>query len=137
MAPLIIDSHIVLPAHELSFDACRSSGPGGQNVNKVESKVSLKFELEKSGALSDDVKRRLAELVAVNSEGQIIIRSQRTRDQSRNLEDARERLRLWVLAALAPETPRIPTRTPKRAKRRRLDDKRRLSEKKARRRISD
>lgn len=137
MAPLIIDSRIVLPAHELSFDACRSSGPGGQNVNKVESKVSLRFEFRESEALSVPIKERLARLVDVNAEGQIVIRSQKTRDQSRNLEDARERLRLLVLAALVPETPRIPTRTPKRAKRRRLDDKRRLSEKKALRRVSD
>jgi len=127
------DETLVIPADELSWTAVRSAGPGGQNVNKVASKVDLRFDLEGSRALTDAVKQRLRRIAAarLDAEGRIAIVSQSARTQTRNLELARERLVELVRAALIPPKPRRKTRPSKASKRRRIADKRQRSETKA------
>jgi ribosome-associated protein len=136
--PIVVD-RVVLPAADLSWSAVRASGPGGQNVNKVSSKVVLRFDLARTRALDAQTRARLRAIAGarVDGEGVLTVTSQRTRDQQRNLEDAREKLADLVRRALVRETPRRPTRPTSGAKRRRLDDKRRNSMKKASRRSDE
>ena len=131
-APLPITDAVTIPAPELSWSAARASGPGGQNVNKVASKVELRFDLARTTALDDGTRARLRALAAtrLDAAGQLVVTSQKTRDQSRNLEDARAKLRALIVKALTPPTPRKPTKPGLGAKRRRLDDKHRQAAKK-------
>jgi ribosome-associated protein len=132
LADLLVDGRVSIPAAELSWSAARSSGPGGQNVNKVASKVELLFDLAGSRALRPDTKARLRALAGkrVDSEGQLHVVSQRTRDQLRNLEDAREKLAALIAAALIVPRERRPTKPTRGSQRRRVDEKRRTSGKK-------
>lgn len=136
MEPLLITPTLTIPATELSWDASRASGPGGQNVNKVASKIELRFDLSGSRALDDETKRRLRVLGGsrVDTAGQLHIISQLTRDQGRNLDDAREKLRLLILRALERPKPRRPTRPTFSSRVRRLDEKRQQGERKKSRR---
>src|SRR5258706_3588192 len=92
--PLVVNQAITIPADELRWVSVRSSGPGGQNVNKVSSKVELRFDFERSRALDFETKARLRAIAEgrLDGEGQILIMSQATRDRQRNLEDARQKL---------------------------------------------
>ncbi|MEL6545103.1 MAG: alternative ribosome rescue aminoacyl-tRNA hydrolase ArfB, partial [Myxococcota bacterium] len=132
MDDLRITDWLSIPARELSWSAARSSGAGGQNVNKVASKVDLRFDATESEVLSQAVKTRLLEACRnrLDAQGRIQVVSQLTRDQARNLEDARARLADLVRAALYPPRPRRPTRKPRSADRRRLQNKKRNSERK-------
>ena len=125
-APLVIDARVTIPAEELRWTATRSSGSGGQNVNKVSSRVELRFGLETTRALTPAVVERLRNLArnALDAEGNILVKSDKTRDQPKNLEDAREKLRELVRQALVVPKSRRPTRPSRRQKARRLDDKR-------------
>jgi len=136
LAPLVVDPTLTIPAADLSFAAVRASGPGGQNVNKVASKVELRFDLEGTAALGPDVKQRLRSLAAsrLDAEGWILVRSQKTRDQAQNLEDAREKLREIVASALRPPKVRRPTRKSRGSNERRLRDKKAQGAKKSARR---
>jgi ribosome-associated protein len=137
--PLIIDGAVTIPAGELSWTAVRASGPGGQNVNKVASKVELRFDLAASVALGEDVKSRLHALARsrVDAEGKLVVTSQLTRDRGRNLEDARAKLADLIRKALTVPRRRKATRPSLGSKRRRLEGKRRQGEKKAGRRTTD
>ncbi|HKQ70862.1 MAG TPA: alternative ribosome rescue aminoacyl-tRNA hydrolase ArfB [Polyangiaceae bacterium] len=138
MEPLVVSSSLVIPAAELRWTAVRSSGPGGQNVNKVSSKVELRFDFERSVVLRDDTKARLRAIAAgrLDAAGQILIVSQATRDRQRNLDDARAKLvELVVRASHRPKTRR-PTRPSRGATQSRLDDKRAHSNRKRARRTS-
>jgi ribosome-associated protein len=123
---------VTIAPSELSWSAVRSSGPGGQNVNKVASKVELRFDLASSPALRPDVKARLRALAGkrFDAEGRLRIVSQRTRDQGRNLQDALDKLVALVRAALEPEIPRRPTRPTAGSRRRRIETKQRTGRKK-------
>lgn len=129
---LPIDEHVTIPAGELSWTASRASGPGGQNVNKVASKIQLRFDLRGTDRLTPEVKARLRHLARtrLDSRGRVVVQSQKTRDQTRNLEDARARLRDLVLRALVRPKPRRKTRPTRASRARRLDTKRRTSTKK-------
>ncbi len=139
MRPLLVHKNLIIPAHELSFVATRASGPGGQNVNKVASKVELRFELGKTKVLSNEVKERLQKIASryLHEDGSLRIVSQKTRDQSRNLEEAKTKLVGIILKALVPPKPRIPTKPSFAAKQRRLKEKRQTSSKKNDRRTRD
>jgi ribosome-associated protein len=134
--PLPINATLTLPGSDLAWSAARSSGPGGQNVNKVASKVELRFDLEQCAALDAATRDRLRALARtkLDAEGRILIVSQLTRDQSRNLEDAREKLRDLVLAALVRPKKRRPTKPSRSSQARRMDEKRKHGDKKQARR---
>jgi ribosome-associated protein len=130
--PLVISEKIPIPAAEISWTAVRASGPGGQNVNKVSSKIELRFDLEGTRALPEGAKARLRAIARsrIDAEGRVVVLSQLTRDRQRNLEDARAKLALLIEKALVAPATRKPTRTPRRAVRNRLDEKRRNAERK-------
>ncbi len=136
---LEITSDIIIPADELEISAVRSSGPGGQNVNKVSTCIELRFNPERCGLFSTAVLTRLMALVGnrIDSEGNILITSQRYREQYRNLDDALEKLKKMILQALKPPKPRKPTRPGRAAIERRIDKKKQTGEKKARRQKRD
>ncbi|PRP91077.1 Peptidyl-tRNA hydrolase ArfB [Enhygromyxa salina] len=136
MEDLVVNQDLTIPARELSWTAVASGGPGGQNVNKVATKVQLRWDLPSSAALPEWARLRLLSLAGrrVDADGCVMITSASTRSQDRNLELARERLADLVREALARPKRRRPTRPSRAAKRRRLEDKRRLSQKKAGRR---
>lgn len=134
--PLVIDARVTIPAKDLTWTAARASGPGGQNVNKVSSKIHLAFDLEGCTALGESVKARLRALArnALDAEGRVLVVSQKTRDQAKNLVDAREKLRELVAEALVVPKKRRPTKPTKGSTVRRITAKKQLGEKKAGRR---
>ena len=130
---------IEIPEADLTWTAVRASGPGGQNVNKVASKVELRFDLAGTRALSEPVKARLRALARgrLDSEGRLMITSQKHRDQPHNLEDARDKLAALVAEALVPPRPRRPTRPTRGSVERRIGAKKRRSAAKRDRRSDD
>jgi ribosome-associated protein len=135
---LVVAPGVVLPGFSLGVTFSRSGGPGGQNVNKVSSRVTLAFDVVGSGSLTASQKERLARLAGrrLAKDGVLRLVSQATRDQARNLEDARERLKALVLAALPEPVVRRPTKVSRAAKRKRLQAKRRRGDLKKGRRLS-
>lgn len=133
MDALVVTANVLIPASDLAWSASRASGPGGQNVNKVASKVDLRFDLPGTSALDGPTKARLRAQCAsrLDADGWLVVVAQATRDQARNLELAREKLRELVVRALTVPKKRRATRPSKRAVQRRLDAKHRQSEKKA------
>jgi ribosome-associated protein len=123
---IVVGGGVVVPAAALSLHTTRSSGPGGQNVNKVASKVELRVDLDRIEGLAAGARARLGTLARrrLDAEGRLLVVSQRTRDQHRNLEDARGKVRALVLQALVPPRPRRPTRVTAAAKARRFAGKR-------------
>ncbi len=126
---ILIIPGVSIPESEISFTASRSGGPGGQNVNKVSSKVTLAFDVAGSAALSEEQKRKiLAKLAArINSDGILQVVSQRTRSQELNRADAIHRFEELVRHALTPRRPRVKTRVPEAAKRQRFEEKKKKS----------
>lgn len=133
MDDLVISANVVIPGRELTWTASRSGGPGGQNVNKVSSKVDLRFALEESEALTEPQKTRLraAARNRLDEDGAIQIVVQDTRDQPQNLAIALERLAELIRHCLRPPKARRPTKPTKGSQRRRLDAKKRQGSKKA------
>jgi ribosome-associated protein len=138
MEDLAVSDDLTIPARELSWAAVASGGPGGQNVNKVATKVQLRWDLAHSSVLPEWARLRLIAIAGrkVDAEGCVLISSSTTRSQERNLELARERLAALVREALERPKLRRPTRPSLGAKRRRLEDKRRVSQKKSSRRAA-
>jgi ribosome-associated protein len=134
-APLRINHRIAIPASELHFTFVRSSGPGGQNVNKVNSKAQLRWCVVASGVLPDDVRSRILGRYSrrINDRGELILTSQRYRDQGRNVADCLAKLREMVAVAAVPPVRRKKTKPTRGAKETRLRDKREKSEKKRQR----
>jgi ribosome-associated protein len=139
MDDLSVSPTVTIPARELRWSASRSGGPGGQNVNKVSSKVDLRFDLEASEALTDTQKSRLraAARNRLDEDGAIQIVVQDTRDQQKNLELARARLAELIRKSMVVPKARKKTRPSLGAKRRRLNDKKRVGDKKRDRRPID
>lgn len=124
-----ISEQIHVPDDELEWSYARSGGPGGQNVNKVSSKALLRWHLALNTSLPAEVKARLIgqQRRRITTEGDLLITSQRFRDQERNREDCLERLREMVLSALTVPKPRRATKPTKGSKKRRLAEKKRRS----------
>ena len=122
---LRINDQIQIEDWEITEQFMTSSGPGGQNVNKVASAVELRFEAARSPALTDAVKRRLKRIAGRKwtDDGALILKVQDTRSQARNREIARERLTEMIREALVVPKKRIPTRPSKGAIKRRLEAK--------------
>jgi ribosome-associated protein len=133
-----VSESISIPDSELAFTFARSSGPGGQNVNKVSSKVHLRWNISASPNVPAEVKARIAqhELSRITKLGELLITSERFRDQAKNIDDCVAKLRAILLRALHPPRPRKATKPTKAAHRRRLEAKRRRSQTKSRRRFT-
>jgi ribosome-associated protein len=127
--PIFVRPGVLVPTAAMSVRATRSSGPGGQNVNKVSSKVELRVDLDRIEGLDAWARTRLASLCAasLDAEGLLLVRSQHTRDRQRNLADAQDKVRALVLRALIRPSPRTKTRPTRGSVERRLEDKRRRS----------
>jgi ribosome-associated protein len=126
-----VTSRIAISEDELTEDFIRSSGPGGQNVNKVETAVQLRFNARLSPNLPDAVRHRLEKLAGhrLTQDGVVIITAQRHRTRERNREDALERLLDLIReAAVPPPPPRRPTRPTLGSKKRRLEGKARRAD---------
>ena len=137
---LRINDDIEIPEAELELNAIRSSGPGGQNVNKVATAIHLRFDIGASAVLPENVKMRLLALKdrRISSEGIVNIKAQRSRSQDKNRIDALKRLGDLVQKGLVVPKKRKKTRPSRRAKEKRLADKARRSQvKQSRGRIVD
>ncbi len=128
--PIVVTAEVRVPAAALTIHAVRASGPGGQNVNKVATKIDLRVDLPAIEGLSDDARARLRRLAQnrLDAEGRLVVVSQATRNQARNLEDARARVADLIRAALVAPRRRVKTRPSAGAKRRRLAGKKRRAD---------
>ena len=132
-----IEPGLRIPAAELKFTFDRSSGPGGQNVNKVNTRALLRFDLRHSPSLNDGQRQRLESALAkrLNQEGVLSIRSARFRTQGRNKDDCLDKfVHLLAVGLKPPPPPRRPTRPSSAARQRQRRQRQQHSEKKAQRR---
>jgi ribosome-associated protein len=123
---------VFVPADAWAWRATRSSGPGGQNVNKVASRVELRVDLAGVHGLSAEAHRRLRVLARhrLDAEGRLLVTSQLTRDQSRNLEDATDKVKRLVAQALVAPRERRPTKVKRSAVERRIAGKKQMGARK-------
>ena len=126
---LLITDRLVIPGSLISLRFTRSGGPGGQHVNTSDTGVILKFAMDRCTLLHPAVKARVLEArrSAVTAEGDVVIRADRHRSQTQNIEDARQRLAELIRANLRPPKVRRPTKPTKASKKRRVDSKKRRS----------
>lgn len=135
MAPhddINVTRSIRIPRSELTFQFSRSGGPGGQNVNKLNTRVQMRWNVETTESLRDEVRERLKSRARrrINADGELIITSQRFRDQARNIDDCIEKLRELVQACSQKPVPRKTTKPTAGAQRRRLEAKKQRAQRK-------
>ncbi len=132
MDDLLISGRVTIPAKEIDVQFARSGGPGGQNVNKLNTKVTLRWRIRDNPLLPEGWRERAVARYKnrLNTEGELVLHSERYRLQRRNLEDCRQKLKEMLLACKTPPVPRKATRPTLGSQRRRVDAKRRQSEKK-------
>lgn len=120
------------PENELEINFTRSSGKGGQNVNKLSTKAQLRWNIDKSQIFSPEEKEKIKYALAnrINKEGELILESQEERSQLQNKEIVIERLNNLIQAALLPEKERISTQPTRSSKEKRLEGKKKLGQKK-------
>ncbi len=127
LEPIQVSATVRVPGAALQMKAVRAGGPGGQNVNKVSSKVELRVDLALIEGLGPEALERLRRQVRnqTDAEGRWVLTSSRTRDQGANLEDARGKVARAVLACLQAPAPRHPTRPTRAGQARRIESKKR------------
>lgn len=128
MSGLFVTSSITIAEAELQERFIRSSGPGGQNVNKVSSAVQLRFDVRNSPSLTETAREALLRGGRLTREGELVITAQRFREQERNRADARAKLAEIIRRAATPKAVRRPTRVPRSSKRKRLEGKKHRAE---------
>jgi ribosome-associated protein len=129
-----------IPERELVFTFARSSGPGGQNVNKTETKATLRWPVASTSSLPADVRARFLRAFAsrITTQGELVLSSQRHRDRLRNIDDCLEKLAAMLRQVATPRRKRRPTRPSRSAVERRITEKKRQSSaKRERRRPAD
>ena len=129
---LHVNNQISIPENEFRFSYARSPGPGGQNVNKVNTKAILHWSVTETKRLPEGVRRRLMvqQKNRISDNGDLVISSHRFRDQKRNVADCLDKLKTMILAVAQPPRKRKRTKVPRAAKERRLENKRQKSQKK-------
>jgi ribosome-associated protein len=127
---LLVTSRIQIPEDELEFQFSRSGGPGGQNVNKVSSKATLRFHVTTSPSVPEDVRKRFLQRFAskIVSDGSVLISAEASRSQLENRSACLEQLATMLRAVATPPKKRVPTKPTRGSTRRRLDAKRIRSE---------
>jgi ribosome-associated protein len=134
---LIVSPNVQIPLDEFSFTFVRSSGPGGQNVNKLNTKAVLRWAVNASPSLPPSVRHRFVERYAsrLTNDGELVITSQRFRDQPQNQRDCLEKLREMLATVATPPKRRRKTKPTKSSIVRRRTEKREHSQKKQQRRM--
>jgi len=124
---IVVNSVVRVPERAVQVRAVRASGPGGQNVNKVATKVDVRVDLDAIEGLSAAARARLATLCRhrLDADGRLMVSSQAERNQMRNLEDALDRVRALVAAALREPRSRKASRPSTAARERRIESKKR------------
>lgn len=124
-ATLHVNRRLRIPLSEFTITYARSSGPGGQNVNKVNSKAVLRWPVAESPSIPEEIRQRFLQKFGnrVTTGGDLVLSSERFRDQKRNVDDCLDRLRAMLLAVAVAPKPRRPTKPTKGSQRRRLEQK--------------
>jgi ribosome-associated protein len=122
---LVIDAKLVIPMEEIQISAIRSQGAGGQNVNKVSTAIHLRFDINASKTLTEEIRSRLLRLPdrRISNSGVIVIKSQSARSQEKNRNEALQRLATLIRKATIRPTKRKPTRPTRAARDKRVDQK--------------
>ena len=132
---LVVSAHISIPDTEFTLSFARSSGPGGQNVNKVNSKVVFYWDVAHSPSIPDGLRQRFVDAyrTRINDAGVLLLQSDLHRDQKRNIQDCQDKLLEMLKAVLTPPKTRRKTKPTRGSKERRLTGKKEQKEKKAHR----
>jgi ribosome-associated protein len=127
---IIINDMVTIPSSELQYTASRSSGPGGQHVNKTDSRIQVRWNVPSTSALSDFLKQRVMKALAtrLTDDGDLLLASDSNRSQRRNRDDVTQRLAALVREALVPPKPRRKTKPTRASRQKRLDEKKKRSD---------
>ncbi len=130
MGDILVNERVRVPEAAVEAKAVRASGPGGQHVNKVATKVQMRVDLGRVVGFEGDEPRRVREFLKsrLDAEGRLLVTSQQTRDQALNREDCAAKVAGLLRAALVRPKPRRPTRPTRASRERRIEDKHRRAE---------
>jgi ribosome-associated protein len=122
---IVVNHRISIPKSETKLSFARSGGPGGQNVNKVNSKATLRWPVATSPSLPEEVRARFLTKFAnrITTEGELVLTSEKSRDQPSNIEDCYDKLREMILSVATTPRKRKPTKPTKGSQKRRLEAK--------------